>query len=312
MENIISPIEKELLISELSSVGRVRRTFKGNNEIYILTANQAPNVMREIGRLREITFRNAGGGTGKSIDIDDYDIGSHPYSQLLVWNPEDLEIIGAYRFIKLRDAEFINGEIKLATSELFKFSQKFYEEYLPFTIELGRSWVQPAYQPSEEFRKGLFSLDNLWDGLGAVIVDNPDQKYFFGKVTMYSDFNRIARDMIISFMHHYFPDRDNLILPRNAVLYSTDVNPFIDELNGLNYKEGHALLNKKIRALGLNIPPLVNSYMNTSPAMRTFGTSMNPGFGGVEETGIMIAFSDIYPLKKERHINSYLQEKGLL
>ena len=312
MENIIPPIPKELLLAELSASGRVRKTFKGQNEIYITTAERSPNVMREIGRLREITFRHAGGGTGKSIDIDEHDTSSHPYQQLLVWNPDDLEIVGAYRFIKLKDAEFVNGEVKVATTELFQFSESFYKNYLPYTIELGRSWVQPAYQPSEAFRKGLFSLDNLWDGLGAVIVDNPDQRYFYGKVTMYSDFNRHARDMIVSFMHHYFPDTDGLVIPRNAVNYSTDVTEFLSMLKGLNYKEGHALLNKMIRAIGENIPPLVNSYMNTSPVMKTFGTSMNSDFGGVEETGIMIAFSDIYPVKKERHISSYLQEKGII
>ncbi|MFN5460731.1 MAG: GNAT family N-acetyltransferase [Bacteroidota bacterium] len=310
MEKIIPPIEKELLLTELNAIGPVRKTFKGNNEIYITTANKSPNVMLEIGRLREVTFRHAGGGTGKSIDTDVYDTGSHPYQQLLVWNPTDMEIIGAYRFIKLKDAEFLNGEVKVATTELFRFSEVFNKNYLPYTIELGRSWVQPAYQPSEEFRKGLFSLDNLWDGLGAVIVDNPDQRYFYGKVTMYSDFNRVARDLIIAFMHHYFPDNEKLVIPRHAVNYTTDVVPFLSGLKDLGYKEGHAALNKAIRSIGENIPPLVNSYMNTSPHMKTFGTSMNPDFGGVEETGIMIAFDDIYPIKKERHINSYLEEKS--
>ena len=310
MEEIIPPVEKDLLLHELSLAGRVRKTFKGQNEIYITNASRSPNIMTEIGRLREITFRHAGGGTGKSVDIDQYDLGKNPYQQLLVWNPEDLEIVGAYRFIKLKDAEFSNGEVKLATTELFSFSEKFYEEYLPYTIELGRSWIQPSYQPSEQFRKGLFSLDNLWDGLGAVIVDNPDQLYFYGKVTMYADFNREARDMIISFMHHYFPDFENLVTAKNPIDYTTDISGFLSELNGLTYKEGHALLNKMVRSLGENIPPLVNSYMNTSPVMKTFGTSANPDFGGVEETGIMIAFKDIYPQKKERHINSYLEEKN--
>ena len=216
----------------------------------------------------------------------------------------------AYRFIKLKDAEFVNGSLKVATTELFDFSPLFYREFVPYTIELGRSWIQPSYQPSEEFRKGLFSLDNLWDGLGAVVVDNPDQNFFYGKVTMYSDFNREARDMIISFMHHYFPDNDQLVTPKHAVKYSTDVSLFLEQLKGLPYKEGHAILNKSVRSLGVNIPPLVNSYMNTSPVMRTFGTSLNPAFGGVEETGIMISFKDIYPQKKERHIDSYIAQKA--
>ena len=248
MESIINPIDKNLLEDELAKSGCVRKTFKGQNEIYIISYTAAPNVLREIGRLREITFRHAGGGTGKRIDLDEYDTSSHPYQQLLVWNPSDKEIVGAYRFIKLKDAEFVNGSLKVATTELFDFSPLFYREFVPYTIELGRSWIQPSYQPSEEFRKGLFSLDNLWDGLGAVVVDNPDQNFFYGKVTMYSDFNREARDMIISFMHHYFPDNDQLVTPKHAVKYSTDVSLFLEQLKGLPYKEGHAILNKSVRS----------------------------------------------------------------
>lgn len=310
MQSVIEPIDREILIAELNHNRFVRQTNNGNNEIYIVTAHDSPNVMREIGRLREITFRHAGGGTGKDCDIDEFDICSHPYKQLLVWNPADKEIVGAYRFIKCKDAEFNHGEIHLATTELFHFTKRFYEEYLPYTIELGRSFVQPAYQPSEQFRKGLFSLDNLWDGLGAVVVDNPDIRYFFGKVTMYTDFNREARDMILSFMKHYFPDKDNLVNPLHPLGITSDVSNFLSEINGLSYKDGHAILNKNVRARGENIPPLVNAYMNLSPTMKTFGTASNPTFGDVEETGILVTIADIYDSKKDRHVSSYLKEKA--
>ncbi len=309
MEKIIDPISKDLLAKELSVAGRIRKTYKGQNEIYIITHHNSPNVMMEIGRLREITFRHAGGGTGKSYDIDEFDTCKRPYQQLLVWDPADKEIVGAYRYIKLKDAEVRNGELFVATSELFEFSEKFIKEYLPFTIELGRSWIQPAYQPSEAFRKGLFSLDNLWDGLGALVIDNPDQKYFFGKVTMYTDFEKVARDMILAFMNYYFPDNENLVQPKHPLGLHTDVSDFLEKIKGLSYKDGHAILNQMVRARGENIPPLVNQYMNLSPTMKTFGTSINPGFGGVEETGIMIKFDDIYPTKKDRHLTSYQKEK---
>jgi hypothetical protein len=309
MQNIIDPVSKAALLDELSKERYVRKTNNGNNEIYIVTHHNSPNVMREIGRLREVTFRHAGGGTGKEIDIDEFDISAHPYQQLLVWNPTDKEIVGAYRFILCKDAEYINGKVQLATTELFKFHEAFYKGYLSETIELGRSFIQPQYQPSEQFRKGLFSLDNLWDGLGAIVVDNPSQKYFFGKVTMYTDFNVEARDMILSFMKHYFPDHDHLVEPIHSVELKTDVSGFLKEISSLDYKAGHALLNKHVRALGENIPPLVNAYMNLSSTMRSFGTAINPGFGGVEETGLMVTIPDIYESKKERHLNSYLQEK---
>lgn len=306
MENIIDPVDRGLLQAELTRDLFVRNTNNGSNEIYIITHHDAPNVMREIGRLREITFRNAGGGTGKSLDIDDFDIADAPYRQLIVWNPEDKEIVGGYRFIKCRDAERDeNGAIQLATTELFEFSDKFVKEYLPDTMELGRSFVQPQYQPSANNRKGLFSLDNLWDGLGALVVDNPDTKYFFGKVTMYTHFNQRARDMILFFMNYYFPDKDKMVVPHQPLKYHTDVSDLEQLFKGLDYKEGHKVLNQHVRALGENIPPLINSYMNLSGTMKTFGTSLNAHFGEVEETGILVTIADIYDTKKERHIQTY-------
>lgn len=308
MQTIIPPVSKDALLSELNKNTYVRKTNNGNNEIYIITHHNSPNVMREIGRLREVTFRHAGGGTGLEIDIDDFDTSNNPYQQLLVWNPIDKEIVGAYRFILCKDAEFINGKVNLATTKLFNFSDKFYKDYLNYTIELGRSFIQPAYQPSEQFRKGLFSLDNLWDGLGAIVVDNPSQKYYYGKVTMYNDFNVTARDYILSFMQHYFPDVDKMVTPIHGLTNKTNVIDFVNSLSNLDYKAGHAHLNKMVRALGENIPPLVNAYMNLSPTMKSFGTAINPTFGGVEETGILVTIADIYESKKERHIQSYLKE----
>ena len=303
---VISPIERSLLASELTKKKFVRLTNNGNNHIYIISQHDSPNAMQEIGRLREIAFRMAGGGTGNGTDIDELDTAAVPYKQLIVWNPEDKEIVGGYRFLKCAEAgRDKNGVIQLATTELFHFSEKFINNYLPYTLELGRSFVQPQYQPSSENRKGLFSLDNLWDGLGAITVDNPDVKYLFGKVTMYTHYNAIARDMILFFMNYYFPDNENLVRPHVPLAYKTDTGSFEALFKGLNYKEGHRVLNQKVRGLGENIPPLVNSYMNLSSTMKTFGTSLNEHFGGVEETGIMVTIGDIYPSKKERHIATY-------
>lgn len=308
MKDIIAKIPREAILSELIKDRYVRKTNNGDNEIYIITHHNSPNVMQEIGRLREVSFRHAGGGTGLACDLDEFDTGPHPYQQLLVWNPEDQEIVGAYRFILCRDAEYENGKVLLATTELFDFSDEFYRDYLPYTIELGRSFIQPQYQPSEQFRKGLFSLDNLWDGLGAIVVDNPDMKYYYGKVTMYTDFNIEARDYILAFLKFYFPDPKKLVTPIHSVEIKTDVTGFLKELDGKNYKEGHAILNKHVRALGENIPPMVNAYSNLSLTMLSFGTAINPTFGGVEETGILVTIADIYKSKSDRHIETYHKE----
>jgi hypothetical protein len=310
MKSIIPPIPGNIVASELTRDKFVRYTNYGDNEIYIVTYHNSPNVVKEIGRLRELTFRYAGGGTGKPLDLDEFDTCEMPYKQLVVWNPEEKEIVGSYRFIRCRDAMIINDIIQLATVELFEFSANFMKQYFPRTIELGRSFVQPQYQPSVSNRKGIFSLDNLWDGLGALVVDNPDMKYFFGKITMYPDFNLRARDMILYFMNHYFPDKQKLVIPIEPLPIHHNMSRFALRLKGKDYKEGHKVLNHDVRTLDENIPPLFNAYMNLSPTMKTFGTCNNLAFGNVEETGILVSIDDIYPTKKERHIDSYLKQQG--
>ena len=306
-EAIIDPIDRRLLEAELNQSVFIRPTNFSGNELYIVNCHNAPNMLKEIGRLRELSFREAGGGTGKSCDLDEFDFGPSAYQQLIVWQPEDKEIIGGYRFILTKDARQADGSYHLATTEIYEFSERMKSFYFLSTIELGRSFVQPKYQPSKDNRKGLFSLDNLWDGLGALIVKYPEVDYFFGKVTMYTHFNREARDLILSFMHHYFPDKEQLISVNNPLPLTHDTSAFVEALKGLEFKEGHHLLNSKVRELGENIPPLFNAYMNTSPTMKTFPTCVNNHFGDVEETGIMVTIKDIYESKADRHVNSYLK-----
>lgn len=303
MEKIIDPIDKTILKAELSEDRFVRVTRKGDNEIYIVNQQNAPNVLQEIGRLREVTFRASGGGTGLSVDLDEYDTNIICYQQLIVWSPEDEEIIGGYRFIKCADAiDPETGEIHLSTTHYFDFSKKFIEDYLPFTIELGRSWVQPNFQPTVNPRKGLFALDNIWDGLGSLIVLNPEINFLFGKVTMYPNYNTASRDFLLHFMKHYFPDTENLMTPFHPLVQNYDKEYVTSQLKGLDFKDGFKVLNSAVRENGEFIPPLVNIYMNLSATMKTFGTAVNPEFGNVEETGILVTISDIYIEKKERHM----------
>lgn len=304
-KEIIDPIDKEILKKELNESRFVRQTRKGENEIYIINQHNAPNTVLEIGRLREVTFRAAGGGTGEPLDLDEFDTNEICYDQLIVWSPEDEEIVGGYRYIKCSDTLNLPGnEILLSTSHYFDFSEKFITEYLPYTIELGRSWVQPNFQPTVNPRKGLYALDNIWDGLGALTVKNPDIKYFFGKVTMYPSYNTESRDFLLHFMHHYFPDNENLMKPFHPLHQKYDEAAAEALLDGLDFKEGFKVLNSYVKERGEFIPPLVNIYMNLSPTMKTFGTAVNAEFGNVEETGILVTISDIYEEKKERHIKS--------
>lgn len=309
MEDIIAPIDKEVLKSELTEDKRLRFTNKSNNEIYIVTWKNAPNVLKEIGRLREIAFRAAGGGTGKSMDLDEYDLMENPYQQLIVWDPEAEEILGGYRYLLGDEVEFdTEGQPLLATAHMFNFSEKFLKDYLPTTIELGRSFVTLEYQSTRAGSKGLFALDNLWDGLGALTVVMPQVKYFFGKMTMYPSYNRFGRDMILYFLKKHFNDKDKLITPMQPLLIETDEKVLEKLFCHETFKEDYKVLNTEVRKLGYNIPPLVNAYMSLSPTMRMFGTAINDGFGDVEETGILIAVDEILEEKRVRHIESYLRE----
>ena len=308
-EEIIQPIDKALLKSELTPERQLRMTNKSNNEIYVVTAHDAPNVMKEIGRLREIAFRTAGGGTGKAMDIDEFDTMENCCKQLIVWNPEAEEIIGGYRYLFGSDWKIdANGQPILATSHMFHFSEQFMKDYAPYTVELGRSFVSLEYQNERANSNSIFALDNLWDGLGALTVINPQCRYFFGKMTMYPSYIRKGRDMILYFLKKHFDDKENLIIPIKPLKIETPE----DELSAIfckdNFKEDYRILNKHIRELGYNIPPLINAYMSLSPTMKLFGTAINYGFGDVEETGILIADDEILEDKRVRHIDSYVKE----
>lgn len=285
----------------------IGNTNKGGNELYIINHHTAPDVMEEIGRLREVSFTAAGGGTGNLLDIDDFDTCENCYQQLIVYSPEDKEIIGGYRFI---DCSIVLNELKagkhaISTAHYFHFSERFIADYLPKTIELGRSWIQPSFQPSVNPRKGLFALDNLWDGLGAIVVNNPHIDYFFGKVTMYPTYNQDARAALQYFMQQFFPDREELVRPIEPLFFELKDENFKKEIAQLNFKEAHKVLQKYVRAHGEFIPPLINNYMQLSDTMLTFGTANNSDFGNVQETGILITIDDIHQAKKERHINLF-------
>ena len=308
-EEIIQPVSKELLRAELTPEKQLRMTNKSNNEIFVITAHDSPNVMREIGRLRELAFRSAGGGTGKALDIDEFDTMSNCCKQLIVWNPDAEEIIGGYRYLFGSDWQIDEkGQPKLATSHMFHFSEKFMKEYAPYTVELGRSFVSLEYQNVRSNTKSIFALDNLWDGLGALTVINPNVKYFFGKVTMYPSYIRRGRDMILYFLKKHFGDKENLIVPLKPLRIESDPMELATLFSEDDFKADYRILNREIRRLGYNIPPLVNAYMNLSPTMRLFGTAINYGFGDVEETGILIAVDEILEDKRVRHIDSFIKE----
>ena len=300
-------IKRRVIRAELTDERFVCSTRHGGNLVYDITHHDSPFTMQEIGRLREIAFREAGGGTGYSIDIDEFDTMRKPFHQLLVWSPREKDIISSYRYILGTDIQVNPKGIFSPTAELFNFSEEFTKNYLPYSIELGRSFVQPKYQAS---RQGAFSLDNIWDGLGAIICMNPNVKYFYGKMTMYKSYDKFARDLILYFLKKHFSAKEHLIQPVKPLSLFHDEKELASILVADNFNEDFKILVSETSKLNCKIPPLINIYMGLSPTMYSFGTAENPFFGDVEETAILITIKDIYESKKERHINNFLLQQN--
>lgn len=303
MKPIIAPVETEILLHELEG-HLLRPSNKAGNLIYDITAHECPNVMREIGRLREISYRAGGGGTGKELDIDDQDIMPRPYHQLIVWDPDNNQIIGGYRYLFGHEAEIRNGQPFITSAHLFHYSERFIRDYLPNTIEFGRAFVQPMYQKREMGVKALFALDNIWDGIGAVLFNHPEMRYMIGKVTIYPGYNEQARELIYAYLDRYHKGEQGLIEPYHPLLSQPLTHsPF----EGKDKQENYHILQHAVREQGTVIPPIFTAYLNLTNDLQFFGNAINDEFGDVLESGIMVDIETVYPEKKERYINSYIK-----
>lgn len=303
MKPIIAPVETEILLHELEG-HLLRPSNKAGNLIYDITAYECPNVMREIGRLREISYRAGGGGTGKELDIDDQDIMPRPYHQLIVWDPDNNQIIGGYRYLFGHEAEIRNGQPFITSAHLFHYSERFIRDYLPNTIEFGRAFVQPMYQKREMGVKALFALDNIWDGIGAVLFNHPEMRYMIGKVTIYPGYNEQARELIYAYLDRYHKGEQGLIEPYHPLLSQPLTHsPF----EGEDKQENYHILQHAVREQGTVIPPIFTAYLNLTNDLQFFGNAINDEFSDVLESGIMVDLETVYPEKKERYINSYIK-----
>lgn len=310
MKAIIDPVPVELIKAELTKSKKLEDTNKGHNELYIVTWHDSPNVVTEIGRLRELTFREAGGSTGNSIDLDEYDKMEKPYKQLIVWDPDNEAIVGGYRFFYGSDATFDEkGQPVMASAHQFRFSQKFIDEYLPHVLELGRNFVAPAYQSSKDGAKSIFAMDNLWDGLVAIIMKNPNLLYYFGKITVYPSYDHITRNLIYHFLWKHFGDKNELVRPWDDQTLLPDSDPDLMNLilNQDNLTEDYKLLKMAARMRGVNVPPNVTAYISITPQMLMFGTAVNRLMHNIEDTGVLIPFDAIYHEKKRHHIGAYIR-----
>lgn len=310
MKSIIDPVPVELLKAELTKSKKLEDTNKGHNELYIVTWQDSPNVVTEVGRLRELTFREAGGSTGNAIDLDEYDKMEKPYKQLIVWDPDNEAIIGGYRFFFGSDAMFDEkGQPIMASSHQFRFSQKFIDEYLPHVLELGRNFVAPEYQSSKNGAKSMYAFDNLWDGLVAIIMMNPNLLYYFGKITVYPSYDHITRDLIYHFFRKHYGDQDELVRPWDDQAIMPDSDPELMDLvlNKEDLFEDYKLLKAAARMRGVNVPPNVTAYISITSQMLMFGTAVNHLMHNIEDSCVLIPFDSIYHEKKSRHIGAYIR-----
>lgn len=303
MEPIIDPINTEILLRELEG-HLLRPTNKANNEIYDITAHDCPNVMREIGRLREISYRAAGGATGKAVDIDEMDTMPKPYHQLIVWDPEHRQIIGGYRYLFGHEAEIRDGQPFITSAHLYHYSERFIRDFLPRTIEFGRAFVQPMYQQREMGVKALFALDNIWDGIGALVYNHPELKYMFGKVTIYPDYNPVARELIYTYLNRFHKGEEGLFAPYLPIpVKPIDNDPF----KSTDPQENYHILQHAVREQGTVIPPMFSAYLNLTNELQFFGNAVNDELANAFETGIMVDLQNVYPEKKERYITPYVE-----
>lgn len=310
MEKIIDPVPVELIKAELTPDKKICNTNKGGNEVYTVTWHDAPNTVREIGRLREEAFRAEGGCSGLACDLDEFDTMEVPYHQMLVWDPDQEAILGGYRYILGPEIKFNeDGQPHLATAHMFRFSDDFITNYLPRTAELGRSFVSLGYQSSKSGAKAIYALDNLWDGLTAVLILHPQMVYLFGKMTMYPHLDKATHDLILHFLWKHYGDKDELVRPIEPIMPATDPRLLDMILTENDFKSDYRLLKEAVKKLGSKIPPLVNTYMSTSPSMLMFGTGPNHEFGEVDETAFLIDFDNMYSDKKDRHVESFLRQK---
>ena len=303
MQPIIPAVETSLLLQELEG-HLLRPSNKADNLIYDITAHECPNVMREIARLREISYRDGGGATGNEMDIDEMDTMAKPYHQLIVWDPEHQQIVGGYRYLICSEAEIRDGQPFITSAHLFHYSERFIKEYLPYTIEFGRAFVQPMYQTREMGVKALFALDNIWDGIGAVMHNNPEVRWMIGKVTIYPDYNEAARNLIYEYLRRYHTGEAGLFEPYNPLTTNPlTTNPF----TGDDPQENYHILQRAVREQGTVIPPMFSAYLNITNDLQFFGNAVNDELANVYETGIMVDLQTVYPEKKERYITPYVK-----
>lgn len=281
--SIIEETPRALVIEEIAKLEHFKVWTEKNYEVYIAPTAAIPNILTEIGRLREITFREVGEGTNKKIDLDNYDI---YYNHLFIWDKDLENIVGAYRIGKGDEILETMGRRGFYLSELFKIKDGFYP-YLRQGIELGRSWVRKEYQ-----NKPL-PLFLLWKGILKYLVDNPKYRYLFGPVSISNNFSKFSKALIVDYItkNHFDYELAQLVKPKNkfkADLTPIDMNLLIESSESLKDLDG---LIGDIESSQLKIPVLLRQYMNLNAKIICF--NIDPKFSDCLDGFLMVDIQNI-------------------
>lgn len=288
-ERLISPSDSQIINSELKQNGNLILE-KDDTEIYIFEPGKCPKTLLEIGRQREIMFSLVGGGTNKDCDIDDYD---NLYSQIVVWDPKEFEIVGGYRFI-------VGKPIKTgAVSRLYNLN--FTPKELGNTIELGRSFVNFFS------KKRMRGLDLLWFGLGYLIKKYKNE-YFIGKVTLYPKrLGQESIDIIMNFLEKEFPSFDNSLTPKPGFKFKFTSSPKIKNIfNGESFKDNFNKLRIELKNRNKTIEPLLNSYLKLSLYTQFKGGVKNVFFGNVLEVLLLVPVQKVNEEVIQKYTEPYM------
>ncbi len=295
-QKAISPAEDRRLIKKELKNSQLLGTTKDGKKIYLYEwSDNNSSVLNEIGRLREISFRKVGEGSNKKRDIDKYD---RYYKHIILWDNEDLEIVGAYRIGVAKEILEQFGADALYTNTLFEFNTNLYH-YLDDSIELGRSFVQPKYWGSR-------ALDYLWQGIGAYLRNNPQIKYMYGPVSLSQSYPKVAKDMILYFYDSYFKDDENLVTPTLPYQINLDddyMKKFVTELKLDDYKQDFKLLKQALGFLELNVPTLYKQYADLCEegGIRFCAYNIDKDFANCVDSFILVEVAKIKEKQRKRY-----------
>lgn len=292
-ETIAHPVDSRAVKRTLKKAPLLGQTIDGK-KIFLYDYEEDSAVMHEIGRLRELTFRTVEEGTGTPMDLDAYDT---RYRHLVLWDDEELEIVGAYRLGECANLIKNEGMKNLYTSTLFELKPEM-ESYLPHAIELGRSFVQPKYW-------GKRSLDYLWFGIGAYVAQHPDIKYLFGPVSLSDAYPQNAKELIIGFFDQQLGSKQDLAKGLRPVELSKTNQQIAEEIFSGDYKESFKKLNALLDIEGVKVPTLFKQYAEVADdkGCRFIDFSIDPDFNACIDALILVELDKLKPKKRERYLN---------